>query len=218
MKWLRRKDKAFIKEAGRIIAEQESSIQESSILEDECNTDKTESQPYFLKRLENTKRKYNRKRMGAAILSAAVILLFCGFAAHQIIYYLIRTDYKDNSRFTLSAENTNGLNESYELTYIPEGFSLEGEKSSNSARELRYTNEIGELLVFLASGAETEFNIDNKVEQKEVELTNGNTAILFLKNGSLNTIFWQEGDKIMSISGPFDDTTMVNIANGVTEK
>ena len=218
MKWLKKKDKALMKEAGRIIAEQESSIQESLILEDESNNDGIESQPYFLKRLENTKRKYSRKRMVSAILSAAVILLFCGFAARQIIYYMTRIDYKDNSRFTLSAENTNGLNESYELTYIPEGFSLESEKSSNSARELRYTNEKGELLVFLVSGADTEFNIDNKVEQKEVELANDNTAILFLKNGSLNTIFWQEGDKIMSISDPFDDTTMVNIANGVVEK
>ena len=170
---------------------------------------------------------YRGRQLAIAFLAAALMTVTIAMAVPAIrekVFQMVRDVYEKYSHIhyeqvgPAAAEETPSPEEftPYHLTYIPEGFFLVEERTTDISHKERFENENNLCVVFNQSRVEkAEFSVDTENEKpEELTLLNGKMA-WYLGNQSLKVIYWENNEYFFLVSGPFPREEMVKIANSI---
>lgn len=159
-----------------------------------------------------------------AILVAAAILLLAGCA---IIYRDEIRDFITDVReffvkvtFDEGEQKSREIEEIYELTYIPDGYSLEDQTINRMMVKYLFTNSDGKWIQFIQRSLDTSsFSIDSEHSDNtiiEVE----NYTIYTRKTGNMYYYLWNDGKYAMQIcsSESLSDDELLLIIDGIRIK
>ena len=158
-----------------------------------------------------------RHRRYQKILVTTVIgalLIFSGFAILRI-YNVNKAEHSQHTAFTMP-EQPEVIQPAYELMNIPDGFTYDSSNLEGADESYYFLNEYGDALLFSISIANG-YAFDNEGQREDITLLNGNAAYYAQKNGQA-VLFWREDEHFLSLSGPFDQETLLWIADGVRKK
>ena len=159
-----------------------------------------------------------------AILVAAAVLLLAGCA---IIYRDEIRDFITDVReffvkvtFDEGEQESREIEEIYELTYIPDGYSLEDQTINRMMVKYLFTNSDGKWIQFIQRSLDTSsFSIDSEHSDNtiiEVE----NYTIYTRKTGNMYYYLWNDGKYAMQIcsSESLSDDELLLIIDGIRIK
>lgn len=159
-----------------------------------------------------------------AILVAAAILLLAGCA---IIYRdEIREFVTDIREFFVKVSFSEGDNESrnieeiYELTYIPEGYSLEDKRINRMSVQYKFININNDLIRFTQQTLDaSSFQVDSEHSENTIIEINHHT-IYSRKTGDMYYYLWNDGKYAMQIcsSESLSDDELLLIIDGIRIK
>lgn len=159
-----------------------------------------------------------------AILVAAAILLLAGCA---IIYRNEIRDFITNIReifielrFEEGDQESREIEEIYELTYIPEGYSLKNQQINRMRVQYVFENEESDAIKFIQRSLDaSSFNIDSEHSDNTV-LDIGNYIIYTRKTGDTFYYLWNDGKYAMQIhsSERLSDDELLLIIDGIRIK
>jgi len=159
-----------------------------------------------------------------AILVAAAILLLAGCAIiyrDEIRGFII--DIKElfvNVDFSEGENNSQEIEEIYELTYIPEGYSLEDQRINRMSVLYIFTNSDDQRIKFVQESLDaSSFSIDSEHSDNTV-LEIGNHTIYTRKTGDMYCYLWNDGKYAMQIysSESLSDDELLLIIDGIRIK
>ena len=159
-----------------------------------------------------------------AILVAAAILLLAGCA---IIYRNEIRDFITNIReifielrFEEGDQESREIEEIYEITYIPEGYSLKNQQINRMRVQYVFENEESDAIKFIQRSLDaSSFNIDSEHSDNTV-LDIGNYIIYTRKTGDTFYYLWNDGKYAMQIysSESLSDDELLLIIDGIRIK
>lgn len=163
-------------------------------------------------------------RRVVAIIVAAVLLLLAGCA---IIYRdQIREFVTDIREFFVKVSFSEGANDSqyideiYELTYLPEGYTLKEERINRIGIEHIFTNDEGKKIKFIQQALDnTSFSVDSE-HSDTVVIEIEDYTVYSRKTGDTYYYLWNDGKyafKLISTEELSDDE-LVLIINGLKIK
>lgn len=168
------------------------------------------------------------QQLAVALLAAALMTVTVAMAVPVIrekVFKMVRDVYEKYSH--IHYEQVGPVEESpsseeftpYHLTYIPEGFSLVEDRTTDISHKERFKNSDG-LIVALdqTKKEQAEFSLDTENEAPVGITLSNNRSAWYLGNQSLKLIYWEENDYFFLVSGHFSKEELVKIASSVSEK
>lgn len=159
-----------------------------------------------------------------AILVAAAILLLAGCA---IIYRDEIRGFITNIReifielrFEEGEQESRNIEDIYELTYIPDGYSLEGQQINRMRAEYLFTNSDNNYVKFIQQSLDaSSFHIDCEHSDNTV-FDIGNYTLYTRKTGDIFYYLWNDGKYAMQIysSESLSDDELLLIIDGIRIK
>ena len=168
------------------------------------------------------KKPLNRKMI--AILVAAAILLLAGCA---IIYRNEIRDFITDIRehfvkvsFSEGENESQNIEEIYELTYVPEGYSLEKEEVNRIFVQYLFVNEDDDYIKFIQQSLDSSsFSVD--IEHGNYDIINiGEYEIYYRQTDGINYYLWNDGKYAMQLYAfnELPEQTLMLIINGINAK
>ncbi len=168
------------------------------------------------------KKPLNRKMI--AILVAAAILLLAGCAIiyrNEIREFI--TDIRERFvkvSFSEGENESQNIEEIYELTYVPEGYVLTEESITRMGIQYKFTNEEGESIKFIQQPLDSSsFSVD--IEHGDYEIINiGEYGIYYRQINTGYCYIWNDGKYAMQlyVSNELPEQTLTLIINGINTK
>ena len=159
-----------------------------------------------------------------AILVAAAVLLLAGCA---IIYRNEIRDFITDVReffvkvsFSEGENDSQNIDEIYELTYIPEGYSLKEQNINRMGVQYIFTNFDSKRIKFIQRSLDTSsFSIDSEHSDNTI-IEIENYTIYTRKTGNMYYYLWNDGKYAMQIysSERLSDVELVLIIDGIRIK
>lgn len=216
----------------RAAAEADQAIRDSLPTPREC---KHEFSSSFQKKMRRTLRKANHpmiyklpKRVACFVLVAILgsgTWLAVDAEARAAFFAWVREQYETfvEYRFVGDTLKENGAAE-YELTWLPEGYSLQKEHTLNSGTYLTYTDDLGQRITFsyLEGSDITSLFVASDYESVySVQI--GNNHAEFYQAGqetSSNALVWlSEAEEVcFCITASFSEDTMIKLAESVQKR
>ena len=147
-----------------------------------------------------------RKRLLTALLAAALLLL-ASCTAHYVYTefetFFVKDNGKDADLFFQGVQDAPViLEETYVLSYVPEGYSLQTVGGNRIIREFLYKNEQGATLFFAQGTMKSLINVDT--ERSEYTVLNCGTHEIFFHTSNDQNFFylWTDGKYKFFISTP----------------
>lgn len=165
------------------------------------------------------------RQLAAALLAAALMTVTVAMAVPAIrekVFKMVRDVYEKYSH--IHYEQVGPVEESpsseeftpYHLTYIPEGFSLVEDRTTESSHREQFNNTDGLWIIMNQSWVEeAEFSLDTENKEPEKIILPNNTVVWYLDNQSLKVIYWDDGRYSFRIFSHLGKDELVKIANSV---
>ena len=165
------------------------------------------------------------RRIACAV--AVVILCFCMLLAFNsqvraAVIEWAKEQYETFTHYFFTDEAENIEPKSYDLAWVPEGFTLLQQEHTEDGGVVIYLNDGGQIIYLnylLDTGSNTLFVEDGNYIYKTVTVGN-QLADLYIdeKSGDANAIVWlDENNKVMfTLSAPFEEAVLVKIAENIT--
>lgn len=170
-----------------------------------------------------TPKKPINKKMVAILVAAAVLLL----AGCAIIYRDQIRDFITNIKeffveikFDEGENNSQIIDEIYELTYVPEGYSLENQKINRMVVEYLFTNADDDYIKFIQQSIDASgFAVD--VEHSDnIVIEIGEYTVYSRKTNNMYYYLWNDGNYalILNSTKELSIDTLELIMNGIKTK
>lgn len=163
-------------------------------------------------------------RLATAFLAAALLTATVAMAVPAVrekVFQMVREVYERYSH--IYYEQTDGDTPfeefvPYHITYIPEGFTIAEERTTNVSHKELFKNEAGELIALDQTRIDREaFSIDTEnVEPEEVILGDNQTA-WYLGNKTLKIVYWNDGVYSFVVSGHTSKEELLKISNNISK-
>ena len=170
-----------------------------------------------------TPKKPINKKMVAILVAAAVLLL----AGCAIIYRDQIRDFITNVKeffveikFDEGENDSQTIDEIYELTYVPEGYKLETQVINRMVVQYKFTNEFGESVKFIQRSLDaSNFYVD--IEHSDnVIIEIGEYTVYSRKTNGTYYYLWNDGKYALHVYSIMElsDSELMLIINGVVTK
>lgn len=168
------------------------------------------------------------RQLAAALLAAALMTVTVAMAVPAIrekVFKMVRDVYEKYSH--IHYEQVGPVEESpsseeftpYHLTYVPEGFSLVEDRTTDISHTERFENSNGLRIVLNQSRFdETEISLDTENEEPEKIMLSGGKSANYLGNHSLKVIYWDNEEYFFLISGHLVKEDLVKVANSLIKE
>lgn len=107
------------------------------------------------------------------------------------------------------------IDDVYEITYDLSEYTYDLWYSDDFSRNIEYTND--DIIIYFNQDVKS--NYDNLLNTEDIEIEtiiiNGHEAIYFCDNHNYNTLIWDNGDYIISLSSNIDKNGLISIAESV---
>lgn len=163
-------------------------------------------------------------RRVVAVLIAAALLLLAGCA---IIYRDEIRGFITNIReifvelrFEEGEQESREIEEIYELTYVPEGYSLKSQRINRMAVEYVFSNADNKSIRFIQQSLDaSSFSVDSEHSDNTI-FESGNYTIYTRKTGNMYYYLWNDGRYAMQIysSESLSDDELLLIIDGIRIK
>ena len=163
-----------------------------------------------------TPRKPFSPKMIAILVAAAILLASCAIIYRNEIRefftdlseYFVKIKFEDGENFSQNIEDI------YELTYVPDGYTLEKQKTTKSRVEYVFTNENDEYIKFIQRPIDaSSFSVD--IEHGDFDVINiGEYEIYYRQTDGINYYLWNDGKyaiKLVSTEKLSDDILILMI-------
>ena len=159
-----------------------------------------------------------------AILVAAAILLLAGCAIiyrNEIREFVSKVyDSFADLRFEEGGQESRNIEEIYELTYVPEGYSLENQHIGKRMVQYLFTNADDNYIKFIQGPIDSSsFSVD--IEHGDYSIINiGEYEIYYRQTDGINYYLWNDGKHAMQlyVSNELSEKTLMLIINGINTK
>lgn len=168
---------------------------------------------------------YRGVRFATALLVAALMTVTVAMAVPAIrerIFQMVRELHEKYSHIyyeQVEGDEDFGEFVPYRITYIPDGFTMEEDRTTEISHNETYFNEQGLVIALDQMRIDkATFDIDTeKVEPVEI-LLNGNQPAWYLGNPSLKVIYWNDGTYSFVVVAHLSKEELIKIAESVSEK
>ena len=169
-----------------------------------------------------TPRKPLSTKMIAILVAAAILLASCAIIYRNEIREFVSKVYDTfvDLRFEEGEKESRTIEEIYELTYVPDGYTLEKQKTTKSRVEYVFTNENDEYIKFIQRPIDaSSFSVD--IEHGDYNVINiGEYEIYYRQTDGINYYLWNDGKYAMQlyVSNELTEKTLMLIINGINTK
>lgn len=150
-------------------------------------------------------KKKSKGRLIAALIAAALLLAGCtAYIYRNQISSFVETYFNEWIRVNIDDEGgeyINVINDVYELTYIPEGYELDGKFVDDVGVTYIYQDNNGNTITFnqISLGSSYSIDIDNDTDEVTVLKHNGK-EIYFRNTEILQVYIWRDENYIMDLN------------------
>lgn len=180
-------------------------------------------------KLEAEPVRYRGARFAAALLVAALLTATVAMAVPVVrerVYQMVWEVYEKYSR--IHYEPADGGDDEdadfgefvcYYITYIPEGFTLLEDRTTEISHRTHYENEQGVILDFDQVRIDRDaFDIDTEDDEPVRIMLNGNQPAWYLANRTLQVIFWDDGTYSFSVATTLSKEESIKVAESAAPK
>jgi len=219
----------------RNIQEESKKLMESLSDEDREKADQFAKETYASS-LRQAQKMLRRKNTGknlriilrplVAVLLAVMILNFgltiAAASSQTVRNQLVRFLLNINSSYATagyesvdeSIEVPSGWNESYYISYIPEGYHIDKQTRDNDVSFVEYRNQTGKKLSFQVCGLNSTTNVDAEAAKVTTEKIGESTATVII-NSSQTSVIWQVGDRYIVVISTESEDLALAVAKSV---
>ena len=143
------------------------------------------------------------KRFMIAIIAAVIFLVGCtAFIYREEISNFVVTHFSTHNVVESNVEETSTITVAYNLTYVPEGYTLVEEQSNELTIIKKYVNNVGNVIAFIQrTEKDTKYVFDTEHNEYYIENYNGKTIYLS-ESKERYALLWLEDNYSLYISLP----------------
>lgn len=159
-----------------------------------------------------------KAKVAAVLVASTLLLASCATVYKDEIREFIKTVYEDyfSISYPSGDDDLSTIEVVYEMTYLPEGYTLREEVLNEAYSYYFYENEEGDMITFMQMPLNTSFEFG--VENGDGEtLYIGEQKVFYRKNDLSNTYLWNDGKYAMMIETdfPIEKSELEKIIDGV---
>ena len=168
------------------------------------------------------KKPLNRKMIAILVAAAILLLAGCAIIYRNEIREFISKIYDSfvELRFEEGEQESRNIEEIYELTYVPEGYSLEKEEVNRIFVQYLFVNEDDDYIKFIQQSLDSSsFSVD--IEHGDYDVINiDEYEIYYRQTDGINYYLWNDGKYAMQLyaSNELPEQTLMLIINGINAK
>lgn len=170
------------------------------------------------KRIFNPSLSLGKAKVAAVLVASTLLLASCATVYKDEIREFIKTVYEDHFSISYPSgdDDLSTIEVVYEMTYLPEGYTLREEVLNEAYSYYFYENEEGDMITFMQMPLNTSFGFGDDFGEGET-LYIGKQKVFYRKNDLSNTYLWNDGKYAMMIETdfPIEKSELEKIIDGV---
>ena len=147
----------------------------------------------------------------AAVLTALLLTAFVVPSSRQ---YII-DNFEIFSRYKITENNKNSVNDEIIVGYIPDGFKLTNEQVSSRTVMNDYYDASGEFFIIIKNSSSAEVDLDTETGNIENITVNNKTYSYYVDENNYNYLVWNKNDYVYHVNGTISKDELLKIAETV---